>query len=48
MLTASQIDDIINCLKEYKKLGNHKEDVDVYIDVLEEEKYHLLSDDDNE
>lgn len=46
MLTASQINGIISCLKEYKKLGSNKEDVDVYIDVLEEEKYHLISDDD--
>lgn len=48
MLIASQIDGTISCLKEYKKLGNHKEDVDVYIDVLEEEKYYTLSNDNNE
>lgn len=50
MLTASQIDDIINCLKHYKslliELGLYNEEPDIYIDVLEEEKYHLISDND--
>ena len=52
MSTASQIDGIISCLKQYKslliELGLYNEAPDIYIDVLEEEKYHLIQDDDEQ
>lgn len=46
MLTISQINDIIKCLKNYKKLVDLK--VETYIEILEDEKHCILDDKDDE
>lgn len=47
-MTVSQIDDILECLKKYKDLISSTSRVDFCIDVLEEERYRILSEADDE
>ena len=46
MLTISQINDIIKCLKDYKRLVDSK--VETCIEILEDEIYCILDNDDKD
>ena len=46
MLTISQINDIIKCLKDYKRLVDSK--VETCIKILEDEMYCILYNDDKD
>lgn len=46
MLTISQMNDIIKCLKDYKRLVDSK--VETCIEILEDEMYCILYNDDKD
>ena len=46
MLTISQMNDIIKCLKDYKRLVDSK--IETCIEILENEMYCILDNDDKD